>query len=209
MTDVTEAKGTRFWWALTGLVVVAMIVGFVGLVVFLSVTNADLRDEVDRAHNQTEAAQSDTRAATANADKLYKQLLGNDITPEAQKPSEVVTVPGTPGTPGSTGPGASDGQVFRQVESFCTVTLLCRGEAGAAGPAGPPGASVPGTPGSPGESIVGPQGPKGDPGESITGPPGADGQPPFSWTYTDMLGVSHTCARTDPFDASAPTYNCS
>jgi uncharacterized protein HemX len=37
---------------------------------------------------------------------------------------------------------------------------------------------------------------------------GQNGQPPVSWTYTDALGFSHTCGRTDPFDASAPTYTC-
>jgi len=85
---------------------------------------------------------------------------------------------GAPGATGATGASGSDGTTGNQ------------GEPGPAGPQGAPG----------------PAGPAGTDG--ATGPAGADGQPPVSWTYTDMLGISHTCTRTDPFDANAPTYTC-
>jgi hypothetical protein len=55
--------------------------------------------------------------------------------------------------------------------------------------------------------------PKGDPGnpgsDGKDGSDGQDGQPPVSWTYTDALGMQHTCTRTDPFDPASPTYACS
>lgn len=61
--------------------------------------------------------------------------------------------------------------------------------------------------------VVGPKGDTGATGQTgATGPPGADGtdgQPPLSWTYTDALGLQHTCSRVDGFDPNAPRYTCS
>jgi hypothetical protein len=73
------------------------------------------------------------------------------------------------------------------------------GVAGAVGAAGQPGTNgVDGQPGQPGaDGAVG-----------ATGPAGTPGSPPLSWTYSDQNGRDYTCTRTDPFDASAPTYQC-
>lgn len=73
------------------------------------------------------------------------------------------------------------------------------GVAGAAGADGQPGTNgVDGQPGQPGaDGAVG-----------ATGPAGTPGSPPLSWTYSDQNGRDYTCTRTDPFDASAPTYQC-
>lgn len=76
------------------------------------------------------------------------------------------------------------------------------GPAGVTGAVGATGAA--GTNGSNGAN--GTNGSDGVPG--IQGPPGVNGEPPVSWTYTDLLGASHTCQRDDPFDPSAPTYHC-
>ena len=146
--------------------------------------------------------------------KQNAQLRENGIEPETPSPEIVaqsgpVGATGAQGAPGDRGPGPTEAQVFGAVRDFCdTPQVPCKGDTGATGA---PGATVVGPAGAPGDSVIGPQGPKGDPGESITGPPGpagVPGEPPVSWTYTDMLGIEHTCTRTDPFDASAPTYIC-
>lgn len=94
---------------------------------------------------------------------------------------------GASGAPGAPGESATADQVAAAVSTYCGAHNQC------AGPAGSDGTSATGAPGSPGA-----------PGAS-----GAPGEPPVSWTYTDSLGDEHTCSRTDPFDASAPTYTCS
>jgi len=149
--------------------------------------------------------------------KQNAQLRENGIEPETPSPETVaqsgpVGATGAAGPQGDRGPGPTDAQIFTAVSDYCsTPQVPCKGETGTPGATGAPGASVTGPAGANGDSITGPQGPKGDPGESITGPPGTngtDGQPPLSWTYTDMLGIAHTCTRADPFDAAAPTYTC-
>ena len=142
--------------------------------------------------------------------KQNQQLRDNGINPATPTPAQVAKdgAVGAQGDKGDRGPGPTDAQVLYGIQQYCSVQN-CRGETGATGAAG-----APGSPGANGDSITGPQGPKGDPGdpgESITGPAGtngANGQPPFSWTYTDKLGGSHTCTRTDPFDPAQPTYQC-
>lgn len=92
------------------------------------------------------------------------------------------------GCVGPAGQSASDSQVATAVAAYCgQAPSPCQGPAGPSGPAGADGPS-------------GPPGP--------TGPSGAPGQPPAGWTYTDRLGLQHTCTR-DNTDDSAPTYNCS
>jgi hypothetical protein len=171
-----------------------LIVAVVGATIY---SNADLRRQLDDARGDARVAQSDARAATDNAEKLYQQLLDLGKVPAAQKPSEVVPGPsgarGAQGEPGATGPRGDIGVP------------------GQTGPPGPPGAT--GDAGQPGpqgpEGPVGPAGPAGAAGApGATGPAGSDGQPPLSWTFTDALGLPYTCNRTDPFDPSAPTYSC-
>lgn len=90
---------------------------------------------------------------------------------------------GQNGAAGPAGQNATEAQVAAAVASYCgQPSAPCKGDPGAAGANGQDGAS---------------------------GAPGADGQPPFSWTYTDVLGAQHTCTRDDPFDPSKPTYTCS
>ena len=93
-------------------------------------------------------------------------------------------LPGADGTDGTTPPAGSDGT---------------DGKNGPAGPAGKDGA--PGANGADGKD--GTNGADGSAGKD-----GTDGKPPFSWTYTTTRGTTYTCNRTDPFDASAPTYTC-
>jgi len=115
-------------------------------------------------------------------------------------------ISGAPGTPGRS---ATDDQVLNSVIAYCALRNGCEGPPSMiAGPSGTNGAD---------SSVAGPQGPPGRDGADstvpgptgATGPAGADGQPPVSWTYDDVLGMAHTCTRTDPFDATAPTYTCS
>lgn len=92
------------------------------------------------------------------------------------------------GCVGPAGQSASDSQVATAVAAYCGQSPSpCQGPAGPAGPSGADGPS-------------GPPGP--------TGPSGAPGKPPAGWTYTDRLGLQHTCTRSNT-DDSAPTYNCS
>jgi hypothetical protein len=89
------------------------------------------------------------------------------------------------GCAGPSGQDATDSQVAQAVAAYCGRSPSpCQGPAGADGPSGPPG-------------------PSGDQGAA--GPPGS---PPAGWTYTDALGLQHTCTR-DNSDDSSPTYNCS
>lgn len=131
------------------------------------------------------------------------------------------------------GTGPTAPQVAQAVATYCNVHGQCRGPVGDTGAPGSAGATGPvGSTGPPGS-----QGDQGDPGQNATadqiadavatyctahsncagsngangasGDPGKPGEPPVSWTYTDALGGSHTCTRTDPFDPTAPTYACS
>jgi len=158
-----------------------------GIIDTLSSNNEALREQVKKL-GETPVAPP---AATVTKDAPPVTLNGSD---------------GRDGEPGERGPGPSDGQVFFAVQQYCAL-MIC------VGPQGPSGA--PGGAGANGQdsTVPGPQGPPGAdstvPGPpGATGPPGGNGEPPLSWTYTDMLGGSHTCTRTDPFDPSSPTYTC-
>lgn len=97
-------------------------------------------------------------------------------------PGDTVTGPqGVPGDPGQ------DGRIGDTGATGSTGKDGAQGPKGDTGPAGPPGPA--GADGAPG-----PQGPPGEPGQS-----------PSSWTFTDSLGVTHTCTRTstDPL-----RYSC-
>lgn len=132
-----------------------------------------------------------TPAQVAQAVATYCRSDGRCRGPSG--PSGAIGTPGKsgpPGSPGAPGQNATADQVADAVATYCAAHDDCRGEQGSSGEQGPSGPA--GAPGSAGP----------------TGAPGDDGQPPISWTYTDALGRDHTCTRTDPFDASAPTYSC-
>jgi hypothetical protein len=158
-------------------------------------------------NQRLEIVSGDTRY-NALLDQYIKSVKdcadANDCTSTVPAPSTIVEQ-GTPGQNGLNGQNATDNQVERAVEIYCDLRLDCQGPMGLDGLNGTNGTNgVDGTNGADGSP--GPQGPQGDTGP--TGAAGADGQPPFSWTYTDALGMQHTCTRDDPFDAAAPTYTC-
>jgi hypothetical protein len=136
-------------------------------------------------------SKADTRAATANADKLYNQLLRHNITPTAQNPTDVVGTPGAAGATGATGPGASDFQVFQQVTVVCSSTILCKGADGPPGAAGTNGA----------DGAQGPQGPAGTNGadgrgiSTVTCVTEPDLTTALRFTFTDQTpqDVSASC----------------
>lgn len=153
-------------------------------------------------HDVIAQDRADAKATEAADSKRYQQLFDNysglykefgqstGTEPSAPAPS---TIPGPTGATGSTGAQGPRGDI---------------GVPGQTGPAGPPGSTgATGEQGDPGPA--GAQGPPGATGATgATGPTGADGQPPTAWTYTDAIGVSYSCTRTDPFDQTAPTYSC-
>lgn len=130
---------------------------------------------------------------------------------EAPAPEVIERVLPVEGPQGEPGRAPTSSEIDDAVVRYCLLRTECRGEVGAAGTNGTDGAS--GSAGQPGangqagaDGATGSQGPAGETG--APGQDGADGQPPVSWTYDDALGFTHTCTRTDPFDASAPTYTC-
>ena len=104
----------------------------------------------------------------------------------------------SPPPAGEPGPGPTQEQVLAAVTTYLISNPIPAGEPGPAGPAGRDGQ----------DGAPGPAGPAGPAGAD-----GSDGQPPLSWTFTHqpVVGpaVTYECTRTDPFDASAPTYECS
>lgn len=108
--------------------------------------------------------------------------------------------PGPAGPPGGTGPPGATGATGAAGTRGDTGTPGKDGATGAAGQDGAAGTAGPAGPAGP----QGATGPAGAPGAD-----GQDGQPPYGWTYTDELGVKHTCTRSADFDPSAPTYTCS
>jgi hypothetical protein len=124
---------------------------------------------------------------SANNDALREQVLDQGEQPVAPPADDVIDdAPALPGPQGEAGP---------------------RGPRGFAGPPGPAGQD--GAAGADGQSGAdGAAGSPGAPGATgPSGPAGDDGEPPASWTFT-WLAITYTCTRTDPFDASAPTYEC-
>lgn len=124
-----------------------------------------------------------TAIANGNLDVAYSDGTTTDVGP-------VVGPQGTAGANGSAGRGvqsvAIDTTSGHLMVTYSDGTTVDAGQA--VGPAGQ----------------TGPAGPQG-----ATGPAGADGQPPYSWTYTDGIGLHYYCARTATFDAANPTYTCS
>lgn len=204
MTHTTRA--TRIYTIAT---VTAVIIALVGV----SAAFWSLQSHVTSQHQALVVAHSEADAQAKsyselfdNYSKLYKQIEGTGHAPTAPAPSNVEQpVAGATGATGAQGPGPSDAQVFTGIQQYCTITAFCVGPAGPPGPAGVSGAvgssGQDGATGAAGQD--GATGPQGSPGMN-----GVDGQPPLSWTYTDELGISQTCSRTDPFDPTAPTYSC-
>lgn len=161
------------------------------------------------ATNQQQSAQ--IAQLSTNSDALRSQVADLGEHPVAP-PADTVT--GEPGQPGPTGAKGDKGD--RGSDGLDGAT----GPVGPAGPTGPPG--IPGSDGTPGvNGSSGPAGDNGQPGpagadgapgqpgaDGAPGQPGMDGQPPSLWTFTDALGVTYTCTRTDPFDPASPVYNC-
>lgn len=121
---------------------------------------------------------------------------------------------GAPGPTGAPGPGPTDSQIAAAVATWQTAHPTV-GPSGPSGPPGPSGAQgptgAPGAPGAPGASgasgapgAPGPTGPAGQPGAS--GASGAPGRDPAGWTYTDAVGIKHTCAPDS--QTPAPHYSC-
>jgi hypothetical protein len=154
-------------------------------------------------------------ASNANADALRE--ANTRLTDAGEDPVEI-PVPGpigpagqagAAGEPGVNGVDGAEGVQGPQGEQGGP------GASGSDGLQGPPGAAgsdgsngADGKNGSDGSTVQGPAGPQGDRGEQgPKGDAGADGQPPVSWTY-EQFGVTYRCARTDPFDPSAPAYDC-
>lgn len=159
--------------------------------------------------NQEQSAQIAQLAS--NNDALRDQVQARGEVPVAP-PAETVT--GEPARDGVDGRDGQDGrpptatEVLAAVATYCELRISCVGQPGAdSAVPGPPGESIKGDPGA--DGAAGRDGTDGQPGtDGAAGPPGADGQPPLSWTFTDARGFTQACARTDPFDPTAPTYSC-
>lgn len=200
---MTESTGTPrrspFMWLFL-LLIGATLAAVVGMFVIQQQRIDSLTAALDHKEGQLSEL-IDNYAALA--DDCEEAADCETTTPAPEQVEE--SLPGTPGERGPVGPGASDAQVLEQVRSYCDARDDCRGEPGEDGRDGTDGrdgvAGAPGPQGGPGE-----KGDKGDPGDS--GTPGAPGEPPLSWTF-DFFGTTYTCTRTEPFDASAPTYTCS
>lgn len=116
-----------------------------------------------------------------------------DVTYSDATTTDVGPVVGPQGTAGAAGRGIAsatiDATTGHLMVTYTDGTTVDAGQA-----VGPSGAT-------------GPAGPSGAPGPA--GAQGVAGQPPYSWTYTDALGVKYYCVRTQSFDPGNPTYTCS
>ncbi|MEP6477859.1 MAG: hypothetical protein ABJB03_00580 [Rhodoglobus sp.] len=177
-----RSRWSIFWG---GLVIACFLIGAAAAIIFIVQAGHD-RDNAAAIQQQ----QGETIDNLASAlDESRHQLQDNGLNPVAPPSSELVPVPGPAGEPGTAGAQGPQGP---------------RGFDGHDGIDGKDGA--PGAPGTTG--LDGATGPQGDPGPAgAPGNPGADGQPPTSWSFT-WVGITYTCQRTEPFDATAPTYTC-
>jgi hypothetical protein len=189
-------------WPFIKTIAIVVVLGVIALTAIGSSTNA------------VGLAAVKGQVAEANA-----KLIDNGLAPI---PDPVPGLTGTPGTPGPAGADGADGldgqdgadgatpsadEIAAALIAYCE-TYSCTGPAGAVGANGADGANgsngADGTPGTPGP--VGPTGPAGSPGAD--GAAGADGEPPYSWTFTDALGIAYTCERSPDFDPLSPSYTC-
>lgn len=197
MTDVEPLPGRRrpgSFWGVVALAVL-LVIAVTALIVF-----AFQRVDVltNRVQSQNEII-GEKDAQLLDLLDSYAALAddcdqADDCTTTTPSPEIIQQIiEGTPGAAGEPGRPPTVAEIGDAVRAYCAVRDDCKG---AKGELGAPG--VDGAPGQPGAD--------GAPG--APGADGASGQPPSSWTYTDGLGFSYTCTRTDPFDASAPTYEC-
>lgn len=175
-------------------------------------------------HQQITALSQQATANASAGQQLADQVRKLGGVPVVQPEAGPAGTPGAQGTPGAPGtPGATG----RPGQAGASGQKGDTGATGPTGPSGPPG--VPGAAGTNGSDgtngadgqdgangpagpagAAGPPGPQGEPGPSgAPGADGADGEPPYGWTYTDDLGIEHTCTRTADFDPQSPTYTCS
>lgn len=193
---VPKPRVARYYNAATVLAVVVALLSIGGM---LWVQQGRIDVGVDRYNS-----------LNAKYDRLftqYSRLYGDcaeasNCEPTAPAPEAIPGPQGSAGATGATGAAGPRGE---------KGDIGIPGQTGPQGPAGEAGESgATGAQGDPGPS--GAQGPAGASGPAgpagATGPAGADGQPPLSWTYTDALGLSYICTRTDPFDPAVPTYSC-
>lgn len=85
------------------------------------------------------------------------------------------------GCQGPAGQNATDTQIATAVADYCAAHNGCAGATGATGQTGATGAA---------------------------GPSGPAGPPVAGWTFTDALGMRHTCTRDAGSPDSAATYTC-
>ena len=196
MTAIAPRRPSQIiMWVVIGFGAVSLIIGAVFGVLWYQaeqqrIGNLHTALTEDRAAANRAAAEQ--QKLLGNYTTLYNQVITNGDKPNAPAPS---TIQVEPGAPGAAGQNATDVQVQSAVTIYCDLRLDCQGPTGLTGQNGTNGA----------DGATGAQGPPG-----ATGATGADGQPPFSWTQPGVLpGTTETCTRTDPFDASAPTYQCS
>lgn len=150
----------RSWRARSAdVIAVVGVVAVIGFGTYVTVANHELRVGL--------------AASQANAERLYEQLLSEGVTPEAERPAEVVddALAGGTGVAGERGFTGDRGVSGPAGDVGLTGVAGADGSAGATGADGTAGATgvtgATGTPGATGESVVGPTG--------ATGPAGVDG----------------------------------
>lgn len=204
------------------------------VIIFTALIFTTLGWTVSRLGRQADRQEERADNAVSSAEQLCNQIKGLGykclVNPDDLK--------GDQGPQGPAGQNATDAQVRRAVAEYlarnpppagrapnateiaAAVISYMRANPPAAGPRGPgPSteqvesavreylAANPPAQGQKGDK--GDTGDKGDKGEQgDQGPAGADGKPPASWTWTDALGLEHTCTRDKDSPDSAPTYTC-
>ena len=164
--------------ALTSVLTWLVYASLVAVVIF---SFAIQQDRINRGNERYDNLFGAYQELTSDCDRA------DDCYTDAPTPAEVVE--GQPGNPGATGPQGVTGR--NGVDGT-------NGEDGLAGVDGETGTA----------GVNGTNGADGSPGAAgADGANGRDGQPPQSWTF-DFGGITFTCNRTDPFDATAPTYAC-
>lgn len=211
---------------------VAVVVLIVSQYIVLGNTNAYLREQLAATEADLDASQANAQKLY---DQLLAEGVEPDAEKPKDVVKGTPGPAGETGPQGLQGRSPTSAELAQAAAEYCiTFPGSCMGARGQAGEQGPQGA--PGSPGADGISIIGPHGEPGDPGANgqdgapgangadgapgATGPQGepgvdgkdgtngADGEPPFSWTYTDALGIPYSCTRSEPFDPAAPTYAC-
>ena len=177
-------KASLWVWLARGVFAI-FVLGLVGLISFVVVTQADTihsqQSRISDLNKQTSVLIDELSSSQENAQGLYDQLLAlPGVEPDGENPDQVVTAvpsePGAPGPRGDAGRPPSANEILGAVGEYCASSGACQGvpgQTGASGATGQPGA--PGSVGANGETVVGPQGVQGEPGVGETGPVGPVG----------------------------------